>query len=128
MSAEWHKCTCDCEGASIYSHSRWCPCHPNTTAHDQPQCRAIALTLHAGGNTCILRQGHVGEHKTWRGDQYSRHVMSVCDMYDEIVKLCPCTEHKRYKAKRAPKIACEGCWRLWVLTHPGYDLETRWMR
>lgn len=30
-----------------------------------------------------------------------------------------CPDHKRYQAKRKPRSACEGCWRIWIALNPG---------
>ena len=29
-----------------------------------------------------------------------------------------CAEHRRYQAKRKPRVACEGCWRLYLRVNP----------
>jgi hypothetical protein len=29
-----------------------------------------------------------------------------------------CAEHKRYQAKRRPRVPCEACWRMYVAAHP----------
>lgn len=31
---------------------------------------------------------------------------------------CPCKKHRRYLAKRAPRTACEACWRFYVERNP----------
>lgn len=35
-----------------------------------------------------------------------------------ILATKTCTKHPRYQALRAPRAACEGCWRIWIAIHP----------
>lgn len=92
------------------------------------QCSMIAPTLHALGNCCVRQDVHAGPHKNSNGDEFTRVVNDSYEIHDAIVKMCPCEVHKRYRAKRPPQVTCEGCWRLWILTHPSWDLESRWRR
>lgn len=92
-----------------------------------PQCLELALTL-TDDNCCVLRRGHAGEHQNCRGYKFWRSVKFARELHDAIVELCGCNEHPRYQAKRKPKTDCDGCWRIWVLTHPNRELSTRWMR
>lgn len=34
------------------------------------------------------------------------------------IEFHKCSEHRRYQAKRKPRAACEGCWRLWLRINP----------
>ena len=91
-----------------------------------PQCRAIALTLHAP-NCCVLPWAHGGRHKNSLGMEFTGSVTSAFHLHDAIAAMCPCQKHRRYRAVRKPRTACEGCWRLYILTHPSISIETRWM-
>jgi hypothetical protein len=92
------------------------------------QCGMIALQVHAQGNCCTLRSGHLGPHLNFCDQPFERAVRDSSKMHAEIVKMCRCEEHPRYAARRKPAGGCERCWRIWILTHPSYDLESRWMR
>ncbi len=94
---------------------------------DRPesQCRALAISLHM--NCCMLREGHAGRHRNSLGQEFTGAVSRATQLHDAIVALCGCAKHKRYRAMRKPRAACEGCWRLWILTHPDRELESRWM-
>lgn len=102
---------------------------PDRMPWGRVQCRATALTVSGfHGNTCVLDLGHKGSHKTWSGTWFEKALGRRADLHDEIVRLHRCQLHKRYRARRQPRLTCATCWRLWILTHPDIEFETRWIR
>lgn len=41
--------------------------------------------------------------------------------------MAVCKEHKRYRAIYKPRLACEGCWRLWFDKERSRDWQ-RWAK
>jgi hypothetical protein len=93
----------------------------------EPQCRFYALTL-GPYNTCVLAEKHDGPHVTYNDVKFTKAVRDFNKTHEQIVALCRCPVHPRYGAIRVPRAACLTCWRLYILTHPDRELETRWSR
>lgn len=54
------------------------------------------------------------------GDDYRACKSGTCD--NDHDKKPGCKIHRRYQAKRKPRVACEQCWRMWfsvIGTIPG---------
>jgi hypothetical protein len=47
----------------------------------------------------------------------------VCQHLNHTIMLRPCRKHRRYMAKRRPRVNCEHCWRLYIHTHPEFGCQ-----
>lgn len=65
---------------------------------------------------CFVKEGH--DEYCWCRVQPPALVAEKRAYRLRQVLCYPCKKHPRYKVRRAPRTACEKCWRMWITVNP----------